>query len=90
MKIAILSGGVTTIDLGQILVGSGSSLPQGQEGDVLTYGPGGVPRAAPLPDGTLPPGQEGQVVSYGPEGQPVAVDPFAGIDLVLLFENQLV
>jgi frataxin-like iron-binding protein CyaY len=53
-------------------------LPIGVEGQVVGYGPDGIPQAIDLPEGTIPPGSEGQLVGYGPGGVPVAVDGGAG------------
>ena len=53
---------------------AGASLPPGQPGQVLGYGPDGTPQAISLPDGTLPAGQPGQIVGFGVDGTVVAVD----------------
>lgn len=74
MRVTYLNGQTPLIiDLGPIL--TPASLPDGNQGQVLGYGPGGVPQAINLPDGTLPPGTEGQLLTYDDQGQPVAADP---------------
>lgn len=56
----------------------GVGLPEGSEGQFVSFGPGGAPVAVPLPEGNLPAGTEGQLVGYGPGGTPVAVDAPSG------------
>lgn len=74
MRVTFLTGQSSyTTDLGPIV--TPSAFPPGAAGQVVGYGPGGVPQAVTLPAGTLPPGTDGQIVGYAAGGTPTAIDP---------------
>lgn len=56
--------------------GTDAIFPNGADGQVVGYGPGGALVPINLPAvGGFPAGADGQLVGYGPGGVPAAVDP---------------